>query len=254
MFPELFKIGGITIYSYGLMIALGIVCALCLALYRGKKKGFNAEVVTDLSFYAMIGGIIGAKVLYFITEAPSIINKPSVIFSMLTSGFVVYGAILGGVLGAYLYCRHRKLEFLKYFDLLVPSLALAQGIGRIGCLLAGCCYGKETNSVLGIVFKHSDYAPNCVKIYPTQIFSSAGDFLIAAILIIYARKDRRQGKVAGLYMILYSIGRFFVEFLRDDPRGKIGSFSTSQFICLFILVGGIILMYKDRIIAPTSSN
>jgi phosphatidylglycerol---prolipoprotein diacylglyceryl transferase len=245
MFPNLFKVGNITIHSYGLMMALGIICALGMGFYRGKKKGFRTEVITDIAFYGIIGGILGAKLLYFITEAPELVKDPGSIVDMLTGGFVVYGAILGGVIGAYVYCKARGLDFLIYFDLLVPSLALAQGIGRIGCLLAGCCYGKETNSFIGIIFTHSDYAPSGVKLFPTQIVSSLGDFLIALILIIYSSKSVRKGKVAGLYLVLYSIGRFFIEFLRDDPRGRITILSTSQFICLFILIGGIILMNKD---------
>lgn len=247
MFPELFKIGSITIYSYGLMMALAIIAALFLTLYRGKRRGFNTEVVADLGLYGVIGGLIGAKLLYFITMAKDIINSPSAILGMFTGGFVVYGAILGGVGAGYIYCRIKKLNFLEHFDLVVPSLALAQGIGRIGCLLAGCCYGKETNSFIGIVFKHSLYAPNGVRLIPTQIFSSIGDFLIALILLLYAKKQRDDGQVAGLYMILYGIGRFIIEFLRNDPRGNVGILSTSQFICIFILIGGIILMKFDKI-------
>ena len=247
MFPELFKIGPVTVYSYGVMMALGIIAAMLLALYRGKRRGYDAEVITDISFYGIIGGVIGAKLLYFITEAQSIIQKPSAILEMLSGGFVVYGAILGGIIGAYIYCKVKKLDFLKHFDLLVPSLALAQGIGRIGCLFAGCCYGRATNSAIGIIFSRSLYAPKGIKIYPTQIISSLGDFLIAIILLVFARTKRKDGQVAGLYMVLYSIGRFFIEFLRDDPRGKIGMLSTSQFICIFILIGGIIMLYKDRI-------
>jgi phosphatidylglycerol---prolipoprotein diacylglyceryl transferase len=247
MFPELFRIGNITIYSYGLMMALGILGALAISVYRGKGRGYNVDIIMDLSFYAVIGGIIGAKLLYFITEAKSIIQRPANIFDMLTSGFVVYGAILGGVFAGFIYCRIKKLKFLEYFDLIAPSLAFAQGVGRIGCLLAGCCYGKETDSFLGIVFKHSLYARNDVKLFPTQIFSSLGDFSIAIILLIFARAERKKGQVAGLYLILYSIGRFFIEFYRDDPRGTVGLLTTSQFICIFILIGGIILMCKDRL-------
>jgi phosphatidylglycerol---prolipoprotein diacylglyceryl transferase len=254
MFPELFKIGNITIYSYGLMMALGILGALALTIYRGKRKGYNVDIITDLSFYAVIGGIIGAKLLYFITEAKYIIQSPGSILDMLTSGFVVYGAILGGVISGFIYCRIKKLKFLEYFDLIVPSLAFAQGIGRIGCLLAGCCYGKETSSFIGIIFKHSLYAPNGVRLVPTQILSSLGDFMIAIILIIFARAGRKSGQVAGLYLVLYSVGRFFIEFFRNDPRGTIGALTTSQFICIFILISGIILLCKDRFKILSSRN
>lgn len=246
MFPELLKIGNITIYTYGFMIAIGIAAALVMSVYRGKRRGYDEPIIIDLAFYAVIGGIIGAKLLYLITEAGTLIKSPASIVNMITNGFVVYGAILGGIISAYIYCRIKGLTFIKYFDLLVPSLALAQGFGRIGCLSAGCCYGRETASRLGIVFKNSLYAPNGVRLYPTQIISSIGDFAIAGILLLFASKNKKDGQVAGLYLILYSIGRFLVEFLRDDPRGSVGILSTSQFICIFIFIGGIVLISRKE--------
>jgi phosphatidylglycerol---prolipoprotein diacylglyceryl transferase len=254
MYPDLLKIGNITLHSYGFFMAVGIAVALFMGIYRGKRKGFSEEVIIDIAFYGIIGGLLGAKLLYLITELPSLIHKPSLLVGMLTSGFVVYGAILGGILGAWIYCRIKGHEFFKNFDLLVPSLAIAQGIGRIGCFMAGCCYGSETNSSIGIVFSHSDYAPNGISLYPTQLISSFGDFLIAAVLAFYARKERKDGTIAGLYLMLYSIGRFLVEFLRNDPRGAIGFLSTSQFICIFIFIGGIILLNKHKIKAPISNK
>jgi phosphatidylglycerol:prolipoprotein diacylglycerol transferase len=252
--PELFKIGRVTIYSYGIMIAIGIISAVLLAYYRAKKKGLSQDAIVDISIYGVVGGFLGAKLLYIIVEAPYALKNPVLLKGMLTEGFVVYGAIIGGVLAGYVYCRVKKLNFWKYFDLVAPSIALAQGIGRIGCLFAGCCYGAETSSPLSIVFKNSPYAPNGVHLHPTQIYSSIGDFIIAAILLKFASREREDGKVAGLYMILYSIGRFLIEFLRNDPRGNIGSLSTSQFICIFVLIGGIII-YKGKVIkTPASLN
>lgn len=125
----------------------------------------------------------------------------------------------------------------------MPSVALAQAFGRIGCFLAGCCYGKETESAIGVIFKNSPFAPNGIKLIPTQLISSLLLFILTFVLVRYADKTwRRPFKVAGLYMILYSIGRFIIEFFRgDEERGNIGFLSTSQFISIFILIGGIIL-------------
>lgn len=254
MYPELLKIGRFTIYSYGFMMALGIISAILLSLYRGKKRGFNTDYIIDIALYGIIGGLIGAKLLYFITEAPYILKNPAVLKDMLTGGFVLYGAIIGGALAGLIYCRIKKISFLKHFDLMAPAIAVAQGLGRIGCFFAGCCYGKETTGAFSIVFKNSNYAPNNVKLYPTQLMSSAGDFLIAGLLLIFASKERFDGQTAGLYMILYSIGRFFIEFLRDDPRGKIGILSTSQFICIFVLIGGIIIYNMHRMKSPASHD
>lgn len=239
MFPILFKIGSIKVYSYGLMIAIGIVAALLLSLNRAKRLKLNTDAVMDLYIFGVAGGLIGAKLLYGIVELPTIINDPKFIIESLGSGLVVYGGIIGGIITGYIYCKRKKLDFWTYLDLLVPSLALAQGFGRIGCFGAGCCYGRETDSLLGVVFRNSFYAPNGVKLIPTQLFSSAGDFIIAGILLYFSTKSKRKGQVAGLYLILYSIGRFIVEMFRGDPRGNIGVLSTSQFICLFMFFIGI---------------
>ena len=122
-----------------------------------------------------------------------------------------------------LYCYIKKTDFWKYFDLVMPSVALAQGFGRIGCLLAGCCYGRETNSIFSITFQNSDFAPNHVALIPTQIYSSVLDFLHFVILLYIARDKKKDGQVAACYLIFYSIGRFVLEFFRGDLiRGSVG--------------------------------
>ncbi|MGN1147145.1 MAG: prolipoprotein diacylglyceryl transferase [Lachnospiraceae bacterium] len=239
MYNDLFSIGPFTVHGYGLMIAIGVIAALFTGEARAKKRNMNSDVLYPMTFLCVVLGFAAAKVLFCIVEWKSFVADP---LRILTgSGFVVYGGIIGGVLTAYVYCRLKKLSFVDYFDLMLPSVALAQGFGRIGCFLAGCCYGRETDSFIGITFTHSDYAPNGVKLLPTQLLSSAGMFLIAGILFWYARKERRKAKVGALYLILYSIGRFMIEFFRNDYRGEIGIFSTSQFISLFVLAAGIIL-------------
>ncbi|CDF57201.1 prolipoprotein diacylglyceryl transferase [Thermobrachium celere] len=247
MHPILFRIGNITIYSYGFMMVVGILSAILLTIYRAKKQGISEDVVMDIAIYGVIAGIIGAKLLFLIAEAPYIFKNPAVLKDMITGGFVVYGALIGGVLAAYIYCRIKKVDFLKMFDIAAPSIAIAQGFGRIGCLFAGCCYGRETTSPFGIVFKNSPFAPNGVKLIPTQIISSVGDFLIGFILLYFSTKTNKKGQVAGLYMILYSVGRFFVEFLRNDPRGNVLFLSTSQFICIFVFIIGIYVFNIDKL-------
>lgn len=241
MYNDLFTIGPVTLHGYGLLIGIGFMMALLLADYRSKKYNLDTDFVFNLAFVCIIFGMLGAKVLYLITEIKAIINNPSTILEFM-DGFVVYGGIIGGILAAYLYCRFKKKHFLTYFDLLIPSVALAQGFGRIGCFLAGCCYGAETSSHFGIVFKHSSYAPNNVSLIPTQLISSAGDFLICLLLILFAKKKPKSGSVASAYLILYGVGRFGVEFLRGDLiRGSVGILSTSQFISIFIVLTGLIL-------------
>jgi len=239
MNPILFKLGFITVYSYGFMIGIGIIAALLLSLYKAKKLGINTEIIMDLGIYGVVGGFIGAKLLFWVIEFPNIINNPYYIVETLSSGFIVYGGLIGGMVTGYAYCKIKNLNFLLYLDLIVPAIALAQGFGRIGCFEAGCCYGRETDSALSIIFQKSLNAPNGISLIPTQLFSSAGDFIIAGILLYYSSKSKREGQVAGMYMILYSIGRFIIEIFRGDQRGNVSILSTSQFICIFMLLIGL---------------
>jgi len=238
---ELLTIGPVTLYGYGLMIAIGVIAAYMAAEYRAKKYGMRHDRIYALTVWCFIGGILGAKLLYYITELNDIIADPKLLLK-ISGGFVVYGGIIGGILAGYLFCRREKLNFLQYFDLVMPSIALAQGFGRIGCLFAGCCYGIETNSPLGIIFHESKYAPNGVRLVPTQIISSVLDFIHFFILITFAKRKKADGQVAGLYLILYSAGRFAIEFFRGDlDRGKVWSISTSQFISIFTFFIGLVI-------------
>jgi phosphatidylglycerol:prolipoprotein diacylglycerol transferase len=244
MYNDLLTIGPITLHGYGLMIAIGIICALLMFEKRAKVRKLDSNTAYRLSLISVLSGFIGAKLLYCIIEFKVIIDNPWQAIS--GSGFVVYGGIISGILAAIIYCKLKRVSFFSYFDLAVPSIALAQGFGRIGCFLAGCCYGRETNSTFGIVFGHSAIAPNGVKLIPTQLLSSAGDFMLAAILLLYARKERKQGRVGALYLILYSIGRFVIEFFRNDDRGYMGVLSTSQFLSLIVLAFAILMLYMSN--------
>ncbi len=136
----------------------------------------------------------------------------------------------------------------------MPSIALAQGFGRIGCFLSGCCYGLETNCALGIVFHNSEYAPNGVRLIPTQLISSGLDFLHCFLLLFYAKRKKADGQVAALYLICYSIGRFILEYFRGDlVRGNVGRFSTSQFISIFLFIIGIVFFVVLSLTAKKES-
>jgi len=249
----LFEIFGIQIKSYGLMIAIGIIVAATLFINKGKKKGLDEDSLLNVIIFAILGGMLGGKGLFIITEFKNIINEPSILLNF-GYGFVIYGAIGGGALAMYLYCRRKKWDIIEMIDITVPGLAIAQGFGRIGCFLAGCCYGAETTSPLGVAFPENSLAPSGIHIHPTQIYSSIFDFLLGFILLYYSKKERKNGKVMGLYLIIYSIGRFLVEFLRDDSRGNVGVLSTSQFIAIFTLVLGIIIFNNYRIFKGAKRN
>ena len=238
MYNEILTIGSITIHGYGLMIGLGVMAALLLGDYRAKKFGLNGDHIYGMTFSAVILGFVAARILFIITEWENFLQNPMQYLS--GAGFVVYGGIIGGALTIYGFCKIKKIDMLSYLDLMIPSVALAQGLGRVGCFLAGCCYGRETDSVLGVVFTNSDFAPNGVKVLPTQLFMAGGDLLLMAVLLWYAAKRPMRGRTSALYLILYSVGRFMIEFLRNDDRGTVGMLSTSQFIAIFTLIVGLV--------------
>lgn len=231
-------IGPVTVHMYGIMIAIGYMSALIISERRGKKRGMDTDILYGIFWCAIIGGALGSKLLYYIVSIKDILKDPSILWNF-QNGWVVYGGIIGGVLASMVYCRYKNVDFVSYLDLVLPAVAFAQGCGRIGCFFAGCCYGRETDSVFHIEYWQSDFAPNGVKLVPTQIYSSIGDFAIAFVLMAYAKREPKKGKVAAGYCILYSIGRFVIEMFRNDYRGALGFLSTSQIISIFILVLGI---------------
>lgn len=237
MYNELLTIGPLTIYGYGTMIAIGILVAYQSVVKRAGREKLGQDTIFSLTLISLLGGFVGAKLLYWLTQLEEIVQNPSVMLN-ISDGFVVYGGIIGGILSGYLYCRKKKLNFIQHLDLFVPSLALAQGFGRIGCLLAGCCYGEETHRWYGITFHHSDIAPNGIKLVPTQVMESLFCFALYFVLLYVGRTYKpQQGILACIYLIGYSLGRFGIEFYRGDLiRGQYGSLATSQWIAIGVTV------------------
>ena len=222
---ELLTIGPFTVYGYGLMIAIGIVAGCLTAEYRARKQSLDSDQIFPMILWCLLGGFFAAKILFWITEWKSIAEDPGFMMETLSSGFVVFGGIIGGIFTGWL------------------SVALAQGFGRIGCFLAGCCYGKETEGILSVTFQESAYAPNHVALIPAQLYSSGLDFLHFFLLVMIARNKKSDGQVTACYLIFYSVGRFIIEFFRGDIiRGSVGVLSTSQFISIFTGSAGVVMM------------
>ena len=224
---------------------------------QSKRPRFNPLILAlalaaVLMVWSVLGGFLGSKILYLLTRLPDILANPALLGSSIKDGFVVYGGIIGGILTAWIYCKCTKWNFWKIFDIAMPAVAMAQGFGRIGCLLAGCCYGIELDPAnpIGIVFHNSAYAPNDVALLPTQIISSVLDFANCFVLLALSKKLKTDGQVASCYLIFYSIGRFVLEYFRGDLiRGNVGEFSTSQFISLFICLIGLVLLFGLPVLA-----
>lgn len=254
MRPDLFSIGSFTVHGYGLFIAIGVIAAYLISSYRARLADYDEDMITSILLCFLGGGFIGSKLLYVLTQLGQGGFDYHVIFD-LNNGYVVYGFLLGGLLTMYILCRVKKADVLAYLDLIMPAVALAQGFGRIGCFLAGCCYGRETDGALGVMFPHNAIAPSGVRLFPIQLVFSLLDFILFGILILISNRkhignrEKYKGEVTAFYFLLYSIGRFVLEYFRGDAeRGRIGIFSTSQIIsiCVFV-ISGVLLVLLQRI-------
>lgn len=205
MYPVILKIGPITIYSYGVMVASAFLVSTILCLKEAKRLEINKDIIFDLSFLIMIFGITGSRIFYVLLNLKEYLASPLEAIKIFKGGLVLYGGILGGFLSSLIYLKRKRLPILKMADLIFPFVSLGQSIGRIGCLLNGCCYGKL--SKFGLYF-----GVHRAVLIPTQIYSSLGNLLIYLILRGMYKKRRFNGEICLLYFILYPLKRFLVEF------------------------------------------
>ena len=163
MFNDWFSIGPFTVHGYGVMIAIGILVGFYIAEKLADKNGLSKEHVDNLVFTVLITGYLVSKLTYVLVNFSDFLKNPMAVLG--SSGWVVMGGLIGGILGAYGYCKIKKIDFFAYFNLFMPEVALAQAFGRIGCFFAGCCYGLETDSHLSLVFPKGSLAPfNCLTL------------------------------------------------------------------------------------------
>jgi len=241
MLPS-FQAFGLTIPMYGVMSAVGMLAAFVLLGFTRKHTRFSEDQALSAAIWAILAGFIGAKGLYWLVEIDQIIADPSYLIHTLREGFVFYGALIGGLAGVAIYSLTRKLPFFSLTDYFIPALVIGHAFGRIGCVFAGCCYGMECESPISIVFPAGSAAPAGIPLLPTQIMESVFLFLLCAFLVWRLAKQKPFGTVSGWYMVLYGAWRFGIEFFRSDDRGAVGVLSTSQFISIFVLLGGVALL------------
>ena len=251
MHPILFKIGPITIYTYGVLIATAFFLGLALAARQARVEGEDPQKIMDLSFYILISAIVGSRLLYIVVEYKEYISNPLRIFKVWEGGLVFYGGFIMAMAVVIIYIRKHEMNLWKVGDILAPSVAIGQGVGRLGCFFAGCCYGRETDVPWAFIFKDPNtLAPMDVHLHPTQLYDSANGFIIFVILLILRKFKKFDGQLFWTYTLLYAVGRFIVEIFRGDERGfVIESFlSTSQFIAipLFILSLAMLIRLKQQ--------
>ena len=237
MYPILIEFGFFKIFTYGLLVATGFLVAILLASSRAEKEGLDSQKVLDLCFYVMVSALLGARLLYVIVEYRYFLDSPLEIFKFWKGGLVFYGGLILGVLISLWYLKRNQMPMWKTADLLAPSIALGQLIGRWGCFFAGCCYGKKTDVAWGITFTDPrSLAPLEISLHPTQVYLSLNAVFIFMFLMWLSKRKVFDGQILWSYGILYSIGRFVIEYFRGDDRGFPVEqvLSTSQFVGVFV--------------------
>ena len=248
MHPILFEIARFPVYTYGVLLAAAYLLGLQFALVRARTRGLDPNRVMDLGIWIIISALGGAKLLLLIVEFDTYWNNPGELVGLLRSGGVFYGGLIAAVVVALWYLRRHKMPTWTVTDVFAPGIALGHVVGRMGCLFAGCCFGRATNVPWAITF-HNVYAaqnsgtPLNVPLHPTQLYEAGAELLILLGLLATEKKGRPfPGRTFWGYMLMYGISRFIIELYRGDTRGMVGMFSTSQFLSLIIVPLSIVML------------
>ncbi len=262
MYPKLFDIGPISIYTYGVLLAAAYLAGLRYAIVRAKARGMDGDRVMDLGIYIIVSALVGAKLLLLVVEFDHYVEDPAELWTIVRSGGVFYGGLLLSVGVAFWFMRRHSLPIWATCDAFAPGIALGQAVGRVGCLMAGCCYGRPTELPWGITFANPLAASNVgtplgVSLHPTQLYESGAALIILALLLVAERRGLGfPGRTFWSYLLLYSMARFGIEFFRGDPRGVVFDLlSTSQFVSVLLIpVSLVMLVALSRSQTPEPSG
>ena len=248
MHPILFQFGSLTIYAYGFFIVLGFVTAVVLAGLKIRKSniGISFENIVDLFFYTVLSAIVGARLFFVLINFDVYRQDPLQIFKIWEGGLVFYGGLVLAVIVSFGYLRWHRLPIWKLADLISPLIALGLSFGRMGCFLAGCCYGSETPLPWAVVFKNPDSLARLnVPLHPTQLYDAVNGLALFFFLNWMEKRKSFEGQIFWLFLFLYSVTRFFIEFYRGDPRGFLFGdlLSTSQGVGILLAITSIFMLF-----------
>ena len=252
MYPKVLELGPVTIHTYGLLLAAAFIAGIWIASRNAKKAGISPDLTWNLGLIVIFSALVGSKILLLFSDFDYYSRNLREIFSLSTlrSAGVYYGGLLIALAAAAWYLMKKRVPALKMADLAAPGIALGQAIGRLGCLSAGCCYGKPTKMPWGITFTNQ-YAYNNVGVtlntplHPTQIYESLASFALFLFLMWRLPRKQMTGQIILEYLALYALLRFVIEFYRNDDRGFVlyGLLSTSQFIAILTILGSAVVYY-----------
>jgi phosphatidylglycerol:prolipoprotein diacylglycerol transferase len=251
MHPIIYKIGPLTVYSYGMMVAIAFLVGISIARIEARRKDINPELIYDFGFYLVIGSIIAARLYYILFfNLQGFLEDPLSIFKVWQGGLSIHGAILGGIIAGIVFSKARKINFWNLADLISPSIILGQAIGRIGCFLNGCCFGVPTRSMFGIRFPKgslADIAYGGLAVHPTQIYELILNLIGFLMLWGLRKRIRFDGGIFLLYLMMYAVIRIIVSQFRGDnlyiwpSNFKLADLSS---IIIFIIAIGLYIKRK----------
>jgi phosphatidylglycerol:prolipoprotein diacylglycerol transferase len=250
MRPLLFELGQFPVYTYGVLLAAAYLTGLWLAVRRARARGLNGDRVMDLGIWIIASALIGAKLLLLVVDFDYYSSNPGELLGVFRSGGVFYGGLIAAVLVAFWYMRRARLPLWTTTDAFAPGIALGHVVGRLGCLMAGCCYGRSTTLPWGITFTNPLAAQNVgtplgIPLHPTQLYEAGAELIILVLLLATERRGRQfAGRTFWLYMLMYAVTRFIIEFFRGDPRGAVGVLSTSQLISVILAPLSIVMLIR----------
>jgi phosphatidylglycerol:prolipoprotein diacylglycerol transferase len=247
MHPILIHFHGVTLYTYGMFLALGFLAAVWFTNLNARFYDIKSDDISDLFFVILISGILGGRLLYVSLNFDDFRTSPLDIFKLWNGGLVFFGGFISAVAASIVTLKIKRLPFLKTADTIAPGAALGHGIGRLGCFFAGCCYGRQCDLPIAVRFSHPDsLAPLHVPLHPTQLYMVLANLALFFILVFLQRRKRFYGMIFLSYIILYSVFRFIIEFFRGDFRGNffLDFLSVSQGIGILAVLIAVIVMVK----------
>lgn len=252
MYPVLLYVGPFPVRSYGVMILLGVLLGGLVAYYRARQRGKHVHHVLEFVPIAAIAGILGARLWEIIFSWRDFAGNPAEMLAVWNGGLSVQGGIVGGIIAGVWYAKRNRIHLWEFADILAPGVILGQAIGRVGCFLTGDCYGTPTSSIFGVVYPPGTIAyaaHGSHPLYPTVLFEAVWDLVVFVLLFLLERYNpkSRPGTIFLAYIGLYSFGRFFVEFLRDDSLLIAGVLRTAQVASIIgVLIATSLYIYLTR--------
>jgi phosphatidylglycerol:prolipoprotein diacylglycerol transferase len=246
MFPTILKIGGLHIYSYGLMLFISFLAGIAVVEHRAKRFGVDPKRITDLALWVLLAVVVGSRLFYVAFHWGEFRNDLIGIIAFWRgglAGLMFYGGFLGGIIAGFLFVRINKLPVRKLMDAVAPAIVLGEGFTRIGCFLNGCCFGAPTSCPTGITFPPDSPAGATFPgqhIHPTQLYSSAAGFILFFFALWLERRNLKPGVLSGIVLIVYSLFRFGIDFVRYYENAS--NLWGNQVVSLVLTAVGIALV------------